>query len=455
MSNLYFFDILKKITFAGLHRAKATINRKGVLFINRMSILNTTLMLIFSVALPFLDLSEVLFFTIPFTVLFAIPPLLNHLGYFAFCRYYFSILPLVFLIAVCMHNGAALGDKYLILTTATIPLVLFRDKSKMYVLFSLNILVFLFITWYQSQFTPLVDIPKYIQDIYFILAQLTVFMVIFFVILYFRGDAEAHEADLEEKNRVISLKNTEIIDSITYAKRLQDAIMPSEKEIYNNIPESFILYRPKDIVAGDFYFAEQKGDHFFVAAADCTGHGVPGAMVSVVCSNALNRAVIELNLTQPGEILDRVTEMVVDTFKKSDHDVKDGMDISLCVINIKTRQIAWAGANNPLWYVSNDQLTEIKATKQPIGKSDNYKSFTTHVLNLAKGSLVYLFTDGYADQFGGPKGRKFMYKQLADIIMANKDLEMGEQRNKLEQAFVNWKGTSEQVDDVCIIGLRL
>lgn len=455
MVKLYFNTILKQITYAGLNRAKAPINRKGIIFINRMSILNTALMLAFTTTVPFLNLSEVWLFTVPFTVLFSLPPFFNHKGYFAFCRYYFSILPLVFLVAVCIHNGAALGDKYLILTTATIPLVLYRDKSKIYLLFTLNVLVFVFITWYQSKYSPMLNIPKYVQDIYFILAQLTVFMVIFFVILYFRGYTDAYEAELEEKNRIISLKNTEIIDSIVYAKRLQDAIMPSEKEIYNNVPESFILYRPKDIVAGDFYFAEQRDDYFFVAAADCTGHGVPGAMVSVVCSNALNRAVSELNLIQPGEILDKVTEMVVDTFKKSNHDVKDGMDISLCVINIKTRQVAWAGANNPLWYVSNDQITEIKATKQPVGKSDSYKNFTTHILNLTKGSLVYLFTDGYADQFGGPYGKKFKYKQFADIILANKGLEMGEQRNRLEQAFVQWKGTLEQVDDVCIIGLKL
>lgn len=455
MVKLYFNTLLKEITYAGLSKAKAPINRKGILFINRMSILNTLLMLVFSVTLPFLNQSELLLFTVPFTLLFAIPPLLNYKTYFSFCRYYFSLVPLLFLITVCIHNGAELGDKYLLLTTATIPLVLFRDRSKIYFLFALNVIVFLFITWYQSNYRPMIILPNYIEDIYFLLAQLTVFMVIFFVILYFRGYTDAYEAELEEKNRIISLKNTEIIDSITYAKRLQDAIMPSEKEIYNNVPESFILYRPKDIVAGDFYFAEQKGDYFFVAAADCTGHGVPGAMVSVVCSNALNRAVIELNLIQPGEILDKVTELVVDTFKKSNHDVKDGMDISLCVINIKTRQIAWAGANNPLWYISNNQLTEIKATKQPVGKSDSYKNFTTHILNLAKGSLVYLFTDGYADQFGGPHGKKFKYKQFADIILANQSLEMGEQRNKLEQAFVQWKGTLEQVDDVCIIGLRL
>jgi serine phosphatase RsbU (regulator of sigma subunit) len=132
------------------------------------------------------------------------------------------------------------------------------------------------------------------------------------------------------------------------------------------------------------------------------------------------------------------------------------MDISLCVINTKTREIAWAGANNPLWYINNDnELKEITANKQPVGKSEKYTSFTTHVLNLAKGTLVYLFTDGYADQFGGPKGKKFKYKQLADLILRNKNLSMTEQRDMLDSTFTDWKGNIEQVDDVCIIGIKL
>ncbi|HRD37684.1 MAG TPA: PP2C family protein-serine/threonine phosphatase, partial [Bacteroidia bacterium] len=202
---------------------------------------------------------------------------------------------------------------------------------------------------------------------------------------------------------------------------------------------------------------DKQGDYFFVAAADCTGHGVPGAMVSVVCSNALNRAVNELKLVKPGEILDKVRELVVETFQKSHHDVKDGMDISLCVINQKTYEIAWAGANNPLWYLNEneDELKEVTATKQPVGKSEDYKSFTTHVFNLAKGAMLYLFTDGYADQFGGPKGKKFKYKQLADLIIANRKLPMREQCKILENAFTNWKGNLDQIDDVCIIGLKL
>jgi serine phosphatase RsbU (regulator of sigma subunit) len=322
-------------------------------------------------------------------------------------------------------------------------------------MFGFNVLAFFLITLYQNVFDPLVQLPETAQWIYSTCSVLTVFMVIFFIVHHFRSDSEEYEEELEEKNKEISQKNTEIIDSITYAKRLQQAILPPEEEIYNSV-DSFILYKPKDIVAGDFYFAEHKDDYFFVAAADCTGHGVPGAMVSLVCSNALNKAVSELGLIKPGEILDSVTSMVVDTFKKGHTDIKDGMDISLCVINTKTREVAWAGANNPLWYINNEnELKEITANKQPVGKSEVYTSFTTHVLNLAKGTLVYLFTDGYADQFGGPKGKKFKYKQLADLILRNKDLPMNEQCNVLDNTFTDWKGNIEQVDDVCIIGIKL
>jgi serine phosphatase RsbU (regulator of sigma subunit) len=455
MSSNYIYYVWKKITVSGLRLAETPHDRKSLLFINRMSILNVLSMIAFSVSAPLFNLPHVLYFTLPFMFAFGLPPYLNSLGQLKFCRYYFAILPLFFLVGVCIHNSSELGDKYLLLTSSTLPLILFKNKRTIYFLFGLNILAFFLVTLYQSTFKPLVLLPENAQWIYSTFSVLTVFMVIFFIVQYFRSDSEEYEEELEEKNREISQKNTEIIDSITYAKRLQEAILPPPGEITNSVPDSFILYKPKDIVAGDFYFAENKGDYFFVAAADCTGHGVPGAMVSLVCSNALNKAVSELGLIKPGEILDKVTEMVVDTFKKGHTDIKDGMDISLCVINTKTRDIAWAGANNPLWYINSEELTEVTANKQPVGKSDNYTSFTTHALQLAKGSLVYLFTDGYADQFGGPKGKKFKYKQLADLILRNKNLPMTEQRNILENTFTSWRGDMEQVDDVCIIGIKL
>ncbi len=266
--------------------------------------------------------------------------------------------------------------------------------------------------------------------------------------------------ELEEKNK-------EILDSINYAKRLQEAILPSEKTWNTALPNSFVLYKPKDIVAGDFYWLEVVKDNILFAAADCTGHGVPGAMVSVVCSNALNRTVKEFNITDPGKVLDKVRELVKETFEKSESEVKDGMDISLCVLNINTNEVKWAGANNPLWYVhshleevggrrpEDSILTEIKADKQPIGKYADEKLFTTHTLQLNKGDMLYLFTDGYADQFGGPKGKKFKYKQLLELVLTIHKKNLPEQKKELESVFKNWRGKADQIDDVCIIGVKI
>lgn len=451
----------KRLILSGIRSAKSPHDRKSLLLINRLSMMNTLLMVFFSVMGVVLDLSYVLYFCIPFMVAFALPPYLNKIGKLEFCRYYFSLIPLFFLLAACIHNSDELGDRYLILTTAAIPLILFKERWKINLLFGLNVAVFFFVTWYQAHYEPMEYIPFYIAERYQAGALFAVFIILFFVVQYFRQDCEEYEHELEEKNYIISQKNTEIIDSINYAKRLQEAIMPPIETIYSRLRESFILYKPKDIVAGDFYFAEQRGDYFFVAAADCTGHGVPGAMVSMVCSNALNRVVNDLQLTNPGEILDKVTSLVVETFAKSNQDVKDGMDISLCVVNLKTGEIAWAGANNPLWYIENPandtavKIEEITADKQPVGKHDMLKPFTTHLLKLKKGSLIYMFTDGYADQFGGIKGKKFKYKQLQEVILANRHLNMNRQKEILERTFDNWKGEIEQVDDVCIIGLKL
>jgi tetratricopeptide (TPR) repeat protein len=276
----------------------------------------------------------------------------------------------------------------------------------------------------------------------------------FFVFNRLRFTRKQNKIIEEQKNQVEE-KQKEILASITYAKRLQEAILPPEDYVKAHLPESFIFYKPKDIVAGDFYWMERRGEHLFIAAADCTGHGVPGAMVSVVCSNALNRAVLEFSITEPGEILDKARELVLETFSRSDKDVKDGMDISLATINTNTKEIKWSGANNPLWYISKGILTEIKANKQSIGKTDNPLPFTTHCLQLNKGDLFYLFTDGYADQFGGPLGKKFKYKALKEMLLQNSLLSNTEQKEKLESSFQVWMGPLEQIDDVCMIGVKI
>lgn len=261
------------------------------------------------------------------------------------------------------------------------------------------------------------------------------------------------KSTIEQQKNLIEEHQREMLDSITYAKRIQEAILPPVKLIENKLPGSFVLYKPKAIVAGDFYWMEEIGDTTLIAVADCTGHGVPGAMVSVVCSNALNRAVNEFKLIDSGMILDKTSDLVIETFKKSAENVKDGMDISLLALNKKNNTIQWSGANIDLWYFLDNEFHEIKADKQHIGVNDNRKPFSSHAIEYKLGMRFYLFTDGYADQFGGPKGKKLREKQLFEIISSCVNKEPKQQLTLLNSSFETWKGALEQVDDVCIVSI--
>ncbi len=263
--------------------------------------------------------------------------------------------------------------------------------------------------------------------------------------------------DVEMQKEIVEAKNEEILDSINYAKRIQTAILPPIKQLKQLLPQSFVFYKPKDIVAGDFYWLEKKGEYTLLAAADCTGHGVPGALVSVICHNGLNRSVREHNLVSPSEILDKTREIIISEFEKSDDEVKDGMDISLMALG--RNELRWAGANNPLWMIRSEngvpQLIEVKPDKQPIGKYAEAKPFTEHRMEVRSGDLIYIFTDGYQDQFGGEKGKKFKAKTFKDYLLSISASPMDEQLNLVRNAFEKWRGDLEQVDDICVIGLRI
>jgi serine phosphatase RsbU (regulator of sigma subunit) len=268
---------------------------------------------------------------------------------------------------------------------------------------------------------------------------------------------------IEIAHQQVEEKNQEITDSIKYAKRIQSAILPPSKLVKKHFPQSFILYKPKDIVAGDFYWLEHKADRVLLAAADCTGHGVPGAMVSVVCNNGLNRSVREYNLADPGKILDKTREIVVQEFEMSEEEVSDGMDIALCSLstgnlsNGACRELKYAGAHNPLWIIRKgaEEVEEIKADKQPIGKFDNFQPYATHTIKLNEGDTFYLFSDGYADQYGGPKGKKLKQRSFKEYLLSINNKKMDEQHQLLEDFFSSWRGALDQIDDVCIIGVKI
>ena len=285
-----------------------------------------------------------------------------------------------------------------------------------------------------------------------LLSVIALFSIIFVLYRVRKGKTE-----IEQQKHLVEEKNKEITDSISYAKRLQDAILPLDANLKNLLPNNFVLYLPKDIVAGDFYWLEKVEGKVLIAAADCTGHGVPGAMVSVVCHNALNRATREFGLRKPGEILDKVTDLVIETFDKSEDEVKDGMDIVLCSIDLSNQEVSYAGANNSLYFLRQGatEIEELKADKQPVGVYVNRKEFETKELKLNKGDILYLFTDGFADQFGGEKGKKMKYKPFKRILVASSQLSPDEQKQELSDKFHTWMEGYEQVDDVCVIGIRL
>jgi tetratricopeptide (TPR) repeat protein len=267
-------------------------------------------------------------------------------------------------------------------------------------------------------------------------------------------------------------KNREVVDSIHYAKRIQLALLKEEEHVSGDLPGHFVLFRPKDIVSGDFYWSLKKKDTWYVAVADCTGHGVPGAMMSMLGMAFLNEISSGDELLEPAAILDLLREKIIhelgDTGEKSDShaytSVKDGMDISMCAINLVPQKnennvpvykMKWAGANNPIWINRKTGLEEIRPDKQPIGYHPEKKPFTSHSIELSEGDSFYIFTDGYADQFGGPNGKKFKTSALKNLLVSLKHETMEDQKQLLEEMFDKWKGTLDQVDDVCMIGVKI
>jgi len=281
---------------------------------------------------------------------------------------------------------------------------------------------------------------------------------------------------VEERTAALKHKEQEVMDSIRYALRIQLSIIPTSSRVKSLLPKSMVFYRPKDIVSGDFYWLDEVDGKVVFSAVDCTGHGVPGAMMSVIGLKSLNQATQDKKLSTPADILQHLDAEVNNTLRQSydPNAVKDGMDLALCCLDYKTLTLQYAGVFNSLWIlrkdisssytISNDRemfyktdLLEIKADKFYIGNNQDgiADTFTNHTIQLQKNDCVYIFTDGYADQFGGPKGKKFKYNKFKDVLIEAAQLPIDEQYNILNKAFLDWKGTQEQVDDVLVIGVKI
>lgn len=263
--------------------------------------------------------------------------------------------------------------------------------------------------------------------------------------------------ELQLKNEEITIKNREITDNVNYARRIQTAILPDDKTIFNSFPQSFALYMPKDIVSGDYYSFFHDRESAIIIAADCTGHGVTGAFLSVVGNSLLTQIVNEKKITDPGKILDCLNEEVIKTLNQRNSDSTDGMDVAVCKVDFKRNILQYAGANRPLWLIRNNEIRICTPNKFPVGGLQivHEENFKTHEVFLEKKDTFYIFTDGFADQFGGLDGKKLMTKKFKEILLSIQHLSMAEQKDFLKNVFEKWKGYNEQVDDVLVIGVSM
>ncbi len=281
----------------------------------------------------------------------------------------------------------------------------------------------------------------------------------------------AQKEEIEHQKETIEEILKDLNDSISYAQRIQRAILPSAEMIKDCFDEHFIIYRPRNVVSGDFFWASKLSNWVVITVADCTGHGVPGAFMSMLGVSFLNDIVRKKEIIDTGEILNQLRSYVIEALKQSgvQNSQKDGMDMSICAVNTENGTCYWSGANNPLWYVRkedtaktyheiSDMVSEVKADKMPVAIYIQMEKFTKHELHLKKGDRLYLFSDGYADQFGGPKGKKFMYKAMKRLVAQTANVPMTEQCEAMNKAFDGWmntdKETFEQIDDVTVLGIK-
>jgi len=286
-----------------------------------------------------------------------------------------------------------------------------------------------------------------------IIALALLFGLVYFIWVNYRNKKRANVL-LKAQRDQIAYQKKHITDSIEYARRIQTAILPS-LELFSDKIEHFVLFKPRDIVSGDFYWAEMVNNKHVIITADCTGHGVPGAFMSMLGVTLLNEIILTERMIRPDQILNTLRDKVIDALKQeAGSDVKDGMDMTVCVIDYERDMVQFSGANNPLYHLRQGELTQVKGDKMPVAIHEVMDDFSLHELDLRKGDTLYTFSDGYADQFGGPNHKKFLVRNFRNLILSIQDLSMIEQGTRLDETFENYRKDVEQVDDVVVIGLR-
>jgi serine phosphatase RsbU (regulator of sigma subunit) len=406
-------------------------------------------------------------------LIFSLPLYFNYKQKFVFARYFIIIISVLMVMLMTYMVGGGSNSEFVLLVMVASPLLLFKNKTHIFLLVAFIAISFLFLKTTSTMIEPIVfvtdEVKKQVQPVMMIMAML----LLFFQVYYFSELNQKFEQTLRKNKQEIEERHFEIQQSIQYAQKIQSALLPNEDIFKTSLPDSFILFKPKDIVSGDFYWISDKEDNIFYATADCTGHGVPGGFMSMLGTALLNEIIDERKIEDCGQVLTLMREKIIQALKQAgDSESKDGMDMVLIKFNKQTLEMEYAAANNSFYLVSNKQLAvgnencklktencqllEMPCDKMPVGVyHSEVKPFQTFKYQLQKGDIIYTYTDGYADQFGGEKGKKYTYKRLREKLVAISEKPLAEQKVSLESEFENWKGEQEQVDDVCVIGVKI
>lgn len=465
MSNLF-----QNIFNLNLERVENDWDKRGFRIINTLIFSLGILMLLFYLLSFVISLSEARPVVLGMMAITIIHFWVSKKLPFNVIKLYASLIPIVLISIVSISIiGEGGGDRFYFACSLILPMIFYKEKKWWLPLVLLNIVAFIASTFLQQYIEPMASISD--QELFFYagINGIAICSLILIMLKVFKIEIDGFQQTITDQKQTLEIKNKEITESINYAKGIQEAILPSAHFLEREFKHGFICYLPKDIVAGDFYWIEKVEDDLYFAAADCTGHGVPGAMVSVVCSNALQQSLHEYRHTNTSDLLESTSQLVSKTFEKSIREIKDGMDIGLCRWNAETGMLQFSGANNPLWLISNSSelktnsdyktievegryLHEVKGTKRPVGNSDIKMKFELHEIQLEQGDEIILQTDGFADQFGGTNGKKYKYNQLKMFLLKTKSIDRSE---ILKREFSAWCEGYEQIDDVCLIGLRI